>query len=111
MEDIEKHFISSYKSNLTQEGKEICEEILVMIGEKDEMLIDKAKVFCEYFIFNTPDVDKTMKLERRCKKYLNDLYNFNDYKQTFKRNTMERERFFDMGEINLQNRNIINKKL
>ena len=42
MEDLEKQFITSCQSILTQEGKEICEEVLVMIGAKDEMLMQKS---------------------------------------------------------------------
>ena len=42
MEDLEKQFITSCQSILTQEGKEICEEVLVMIGAKDEMLMEKG---------------------------------------------------------------------
>ena len=49
MEDLEKQFITSCQSILKQEGKEICEEILVMIGEKDEMMMKKALTFCEFF--------------------------------------------------------------
>ena len=51
MEDLEKQFITSFQSILTQEGKEICEEVLVMLGEKDEMVLEKAKAFCEFFLF------------------------------------------------------------
>ena len=51
MEDLEKQFITSCHSTLAKEGKEICEEILVMIGEKDKMMIEKAKAFCEFFSF------------------------------------------------------------
>ena len=47
MEDLEKQFITSYQSILLKEGKEICEEVLVMIGEKDELMMEKAKAFCE----------------------------------------------------------------
>ena len=49
MEDLEKQFITSCQSILLKEGKEICEEVLVMIGEKDEMMMEKAKAFCEFF--------------------------------------------------------------
>ena len=50
MEDIEKNFITSFQSILLKEGKEICKKFLVMIGEKDEMVLEKAKVFCEFFL-------------------------------------------------------------
>ena len=42
MEDLEKQFITSCQSTLTQEGKEICEKVLVMIGEQDEMMMNKV---------------------------------------------------------------------
>ena len=49
MEKLEEQFITSLQSILTQEGKEICEEVSVMIGEKDEMMMEKARVFCDFF--------------------------------------------------------------
>ena len=103
MEDIEKQFITSCLSTLTQEGKEICKEVSVMIGEKDEMMMEKARVFCDFFLSHTPDGVETTKLERRCKKYIEDLGNFNHYKHTFERNTKERERLFNMGGMRLKN--------
>ena len=50
MEQIEKQFITSCQSNLAQEGKEICEEVFVMIGDKDELILEKARVCCEFFV-------------------------------------------------------------
>ena len=94
MEDLEKQFITSCQSILTQEGKEICEEILVMIGEKDELMMEKAKAFCEFFLIHKPDGVETTELEKRCVKYIKDIGNFYHYKHTFKRNT--KERLFDM---------------
>ena len=83
MEKLEKQFITSCQSTLTQEGKEICEEILVMIGEKDEMMLEKAKVFCEFSVNYKSDGVDTEKLIKKCKKYLEDLANFYHYKYTF----------------------------
>lgn len=85
MEDLEKQFITSFQSILTQEGKEICEEILVMIGEKDEMMLEKAKAFCEFFISYKLDGVNTEKLEERCRKYLEEIYNLYKYKEDFKK--------------------------
>ena len=84
MEDLEKQFITSCQSILKQEGKEICEEILVMIGEKDEMVLEKAKAFCEFFMTYKLDGVDTKKLIERCKNYLDELENLNKYKFTFK---------------------------
>ena len=103
MEDIENQFISSCKSTLTQEGKKICEDILVMIGEKDKMLMDKASLFCDYFLSHNPVGVETTELEKRCKKYLEDLNNFHHYNHIFKQNTIERERLLDMRGMRLKN--------
>ena len=91
MEDFTKKFITSCKSTLTQEGKEICEHILIVIGEQDEMLIRKANVFCEFFLSHTPDGVKTTELEKRCKNYLNNLYDFHCYERTFRSVKNDRE--------------------
>ena len=85
MEQIEKQFITSFQSILLKEGKEICEEILVMIGEKDEMVLEKAKAFCEFFMTYELDGVDTEKLKERCKNYLENLINFYKYKSTFKK--------------------------
>ena len=50
MEDLEKKFITSYLSILAKEGKEICKEVYVMVGDKDELMMEKAKAFCEFFL-------------------------------------------------------------
>ena len=84
MEQIEKQFITSYQSFLLKEGKEICEEILVMIGEKDEMVLEKAKAFCEFFCSYKLDGVNTEKLVEKCENYLENLINFYKYKSTFK---------------------------
>ena len=83
MEQIEKDFINSCQSILTQEGKEICEEVLVMIGEKDEMMMEKAKAFCKFFLSYKLDGVNTEKLLERCRKHLEELYNFHKYKKDF----------------------------
>ena len=70
MEDLEKQFITSCQSLLTQEGKEICEEVLVMIGAQDEMMMKKALAFCEFFLSHNPDGVDTDKLRVKCKKYM-----------------------------------------
>ena len=70
MEDIEKQI------KLALESRKICEEIIVMIGEQDKLLIEKAKVYCEYFLDHKPDGVETTELEKRCKKYLIDLTDY-----------------------------------
>ena len=103
MEDLEKQFITSSQSNLVQEAKKICENILVMIGEQDEMLMDKAKVFCKYFLNHKPDGVETTELEKRCVKYIENLDNFHYYKLTFKNNTIKKESLFDMEGKRIKN--------
>ena len=49
MEQLEKQFITSFQSVLLKEGKEICEQILAMIGEKDEMVLEKLE-FLQIFL-------------------------------------------------------------
>ena len=85
MEDLEKQFITSFQSILLKEGKEVCEEILVMIGEKDEMVLEKAKAFCEFFLYYKLDGVNTEELEERCRKYLEEIYNLYKYKEDFKK--------------------------
>ena len=102
MEDIKKQFITSCLSTLTKEAKKICEDILVMIGEQDEMLMSKTTLFCDYFLNHKPDGVETTELEKRCKKYIEDVSNFRYYKVTFKRNTQERERILNMRERRLK---------
>ena len=103
MEDLEKQFITSCNTTLIQEAKEICEDILVMIGEQDEMLMEKAEVFCNYFLKLKPDGVETTELEKRCVKYREDICNFRYYKNTFKRNTEQLERLLlDMRSMRLK---------
>ena len=84
MEDVEKQFITSYNTILTQEAKKLCEDILVMIGEKEEMLKRKAEVFALCFLNHKLDGVETIELEKRCKNYLNNLYDFHCYERTFR---------------------------
>ena len=83
MEDLEKQFITSCQSILTQEGKEICEEILVMIGDQDELMIKKALAFCEFFLSYKLEGVNTKKLLERCKSYLGEYSNYQKYKRKF----------------------------
>ena len=102
MEDLEKQFITSCVSTLTQEGKEICEEVLVMIGEKDEMMMEEALAFCKFFLNYKLDGVNAEKLTERCKKYIEDLANFHHYKHIFNNNTIEKERLLNMRGMRLK---------
>ena len=84
MEKLEEQFITSCQSLLVKEGKEICKEVLVMIGEKDEMMMKKALAFCEFFLSYKLEGVNTEKLVEKCENYLENLNNFYKYKSTFK---------------------------
>ena len=92
MEQIEKQFITSCQSILTQEGKEICEEVLVMIGDKDELMLEKAKAFCEFFLSYKLDGVNTEKLVEKCENYLENLNKFHKYESSFKQANIARRR-------------------
>ena len=78
MEDLEKQI------KLALESRKICEKIIVMIGEQDKMLMEKAKVYCEFFLDYKLDGIDTKKLKERCKKYLKDLSDFRHNKYIYK---------------------------
>ena len=86
MEDLEKQFITSSNTTLVQEAKKLCEDILVMIGEKEEMLLRKAEVFGDYFRDHKPYGVETTELEKRCLKFRDDVCNLENYKRSFKKN-------------------------
>ena len=102
MEDLQKQFISFCQSNLAKEGKEICEEILVMIGGKDELMMEKAKAFCEFFLSYKLDGVNAEELLKRCKKYKEDLNNFKYYQHIFGKNRIK-ENLLDVGGMRLKN--------
>ena len=91
MEDLQKQFITSFQSILTQEGKEICKEVLVMIGEQDELMMKKTIAFCDFFLSYKLDGVNDKKLKERCKKYLKEFNNFQTYKSKYDRVKYERE--------------------
>ena len=66
MEDYEKDL------KFGIEAIKICEEILVYIGENDQMLKEKAKAYCKYFLSYNLDGVECSKLKERCRKYLDD---------------------------------------
>ena len=103
MEDLEKQFITSYESNLAAEGKEICEKILVYIGEKDEMMLEKAKVFCNFFLSYKLDgkLDgiNTEKLVERCRKYIENVNYFSRFKSTFNQANRDRRKEKEWKEM------------
>ena len=84
MEDLEKQFITSCESLLTQEGKEICEEVLGMVGECDELMMKKALAFCEFFLVYDLDGVNTKKLCKKCKNFLEEYHKYHKYKIKFR---------------------------
>ena len=103
MEQIEKQFITSYQSNLAKEGKEICEEVFVMTGDKDELILEKARACCEFFCSYKLDGVNTEKLVEKCENYLENLNNFMRFKSTFNQvNNDRRESWLDMRHMRLK---------
>ena len=103
MEGIEEQFITSYKSNLAKEGAEVCKEILVYIKEKEEMTMEKAKLFCDLFrSYKLDGVDCTGVLDK-CEKYLIRYYNFHKYYNTYKTIENDRKSWLDMDGRRIKN--------
>ena len=103
MEDIEKQFINSCKSKLTIQGEEICKEILVFIGEKDEMKRMKAKVFCEFFLSLKLEGVEDSELKEKCKNYLDYPYDFQRYNHAFESIGRERKEKLNMRNMRIKN--------
>ena len=62
-----------------------------MVGDdKDELILQKAKAFCEFFLSYKLDGVNTEKLLKRCKNYLEEQYNFHKFKNEFERNNFNR---------------------
>ena len=103
MEQIEKNFITSYKSLLAKEGKEICEEIESKFDVNDDLMKEKANTYC-HFIFSLKKEDVDPKLLERCNNYFDNLNNFNRYNLTFihvKNDREEKEKWLDMRNMRL----------
>ena len=48
MEKFENQLLNSYESTLAIEGEKICKEIDSMLGENDELLVEKANAYCSF---------------------------------------------------------------
>ena len=91
MEQIEKQFITSYLSILAKEGKEICKEVESIIGDNDELMVEKATTYCQFISsFKVDGVDP--KLVERCQNYIDDVNNFMRFKSTFNQVNNERRK-------------------
>ena len=102
MEQIEKK-ITSYQSTLAKEGKEICKEVDPIIGDNDELMVEKAATYCQFISsFKVDGVDP--KLVERCQNYIDDINNFMRFKSTFNKvnnDRREKERWLDMRNMRL----------
>ena len=103
MEQIENNFITSYQSTLAKEGKEICKEVDSIIGDNDELMVEKATTYCQFISsFKVDGVDP--KLVERCQNYIDDVNNFMRFKSTFNKvnnDRREKERWLDMRQMRL----------
>ena len=80
-EKFDKQLLSSYESTLALEGEEICKEVDSLNQDDHELLIEKAKAYCLFYT-DPKRVNIDEKLFDRCEKYLKDLRNFRDIKNT-----------------------------
>ena len=103
--DYEKHerkFIVAYETTLVEEGKEICKEVDSTSFVNNELLVEKALLYCQ-FISKQKNVDP--KLDEKCRKYIDDVNNFNHYKSTLNKVNNERrkkESYLDMRNMILK---------
>ena len=95
MEQFEKDFTSSCENLLIEEGSKLCEETFHFLVEDEEFLIDKACTFCRHFVdfmdVNKLDTKYTLELKERCKKYLENVYDYQRIKFTLKEVNRDRE--------------------
>ena len=80
-EKFDKQLISSYETVLAVEGREICKEVDSILEDNDELLVEKANSYC-FFFTNPKRVEIDAKLVDRCRKFLKDIRNFRDIKNT-----------------------------
>ena len=100
---IMKKKLEAYEITLANEGKEICKEVDSTSFVNNELLVEKAVVYCQ-FISRQEDVDQ--KLVEKCRKYIDDVNNFYHYKSTFRNVNYERrkkEKCFDMRNMRIKN--------
>ena len=76
---FENQLISSYKLNLAIEGEKICKEVDSIFGDNDDLSVEKANAYC-LFCTDQKILGIDSKLIERCKKYLDDMRNYNHIK-------------------------------
>ena len=89
-EEFEKQFIKSYESNLSLEGKEICKEVDSIIGDKDELMMQKAVTYCN-FISHPKKNEFDPNLIDRCRNYRNKIKNYEHFKKTLEKVEYDRK--------------------
>ena len=105
--DYEKHerkFIIAYENTLVEEGIKICKEVDSSSFVNNQLLLEKALVYCQ-FISKQKNVDP--KLVEKCKNYIDNSNNFNHYKSTLNKVNNERRK----KESYLDLRNLILKEI
>ena len=103
MEKLEEHFITSYESHLAKEGKEICKEVDSIMCDNDELLVKKADTYCN-FISHSKRHGFDPKLVDRCRKYLDEMRNYKNFKHTLEKvnfSRRERKSCLDMKNMRL----------
>ena len=80
-EKFDKQLLSSYKLTLAIEVEKICKEIDSILGDYDELLLEKANTYSLFFT-DPKRFGFDSKLVDRCKKYLDDMRNYRDIKDT-----------------------------
>ena len=78
---FDNQLLSSYKLTLAIEGETICREVDSILGDYEELLIEKANIYCLFFT-DPKRFGFDSKLVKRCKKYLDDMRNYRDIKYT-----------------------------
>ena len=78
---FENQLLSSYKLNFAIEGEKIGKEVDSILGDYDELSVEKANTYCLFFT-DPKGFGFDPKLVDKCKKYLEDLKNFRDIKNT-----------------------------
>ena len=82
-EKFQKQLISSYKSSLAVEGKEICKKIDSLIKD-EKFVIDIAQTYCSFYLnFKKHSFDKD--LFNKCKKFKYDTSNLRAIKNCLDR--------------------------
>ena len=102
-EKNEKKIIVAYESTLAEQGRKICKEVDSTSFVNNELLVEKAFVYCQ-FISRQENVDS--KLVEKCKNYVNNVNNFNHYKTTFHNinyNRREKEKCLNMRTMRIKN--------